>query len=104
MDLLLSLIAIVLAIWALLSSPRRFQSRDDARVLALEDQLRSLYERMHRLEQALAARGPAPAGEPMAEPVAVAPPPPPVFAPPPLAPPLPEPPPPAARHRPGCAR
>jgi len=96
-DLLLSLIAIVLAIWALLSSPRRFQSRDDARVLAIEDQLRSLYERMHRLEQALAARGPAPAGEPMAEPVAVAPPPPPVFAPPPLAPPLPEPPPPAAR-------
>ena len=97
MELLLSLIAIVLAIWALLSSPRRLQSREDARLIAIEDQLRSLYERMHRLEQLVAARGPAVVGEPMAEPVTVAPPPPPVFAPPPPAPPLPEPPPPAVR-------
>ena len=42
MELLLSLIAIVLAIWALLSSPRRLQSREEARLIAIEDQLRSL--------------------------------------------------------------
>lgn len=104
MELLLSLIAIVLAIWALLSSPRRLQSPDAARALAIEDQLRSLYERMHSLELAVAARAP----ESVAEAVAVAPPPAlsPVSAvapPPPVAAPLPEPPlpvpppPPAAR-------
>ena len=53
MELLLSLIAIVLAIWALLSSPRRLQSREDARLIAIEDQLRSLYDRMHWLELAV---------------------------------------------------
>ena len=94
MELLLSLIAIVLAIWALLSSPRRLQSREDARLIAIEDQLRSLYERMHRLELALAARGPAATGEPVADMGAVdAPPPPvPVYVAPPSPPPVPEPP------------
>ena len=92
MELLLSLIAIVLAIWALLSSPRRLQSREEARLLAMEDQLRSLYERMHGLEQAVATRAPAGAGELLAEAVAVAAPPPPVLAAsPPPPPPVPEP-------------
>jgi len=103
--LLLSLIAIVLAIWALLSSPRRLQSRDDARVLAIEDQLRSLYERMHWLELAVAARAPGAVGEPGAEAVAIAPPPPspaPAVAPPPPAAPFPEPPPPAPASRPAA--
>ena len=78
MELLLSLIAIVLAIWALLSSPRRLQSREDARLIAIEDQLRSLYERMHRLELALATRGPETTSEPVADVgTVVAPPPPP---------------------------
>jgi len=92
--LLLSLIAIVLAIWALLNSPRRLQSREDARSMAVEDQLRSLYERMHRLERALATRGPETTAEPVAEAAAGVAPPPPVSvhvapAPPP---PVPEPP------------
>ena len=80
MELLLSLIAIVLAIWALLSSPRRLQSREDARLIAIEDQLRSLYDRMHWLELAVAARAPAATDEPVAEAVAAAPPPPPAPA------------------------
>ncbi len=95
MELLLSLIAIVLAIWALLSSPRRLQSREDARLIAIEDQLRSLYERMHRLELALATRGPETTSEPVADVGTVVAPPPPVsvyVAPPLPPPPVPEPP------------
>lgn len=95
MELLLSLIAIVLAIWALLSSPRRLQSREDARLIAIEDQLRSLYERMHRLELALATRGPETTSEPVADVGTVVAPPPPVsvYVAPPLPPPrVPEPP------------
>ena len=94
MVLLLSLIAIALAIWALLSSPRRFQSREDARLVAIEDQLRSLYERMHRLELALATRGPETTSEPVADVGTVVAPPPPVsvYVPPAPPPPVPEPP------------